>query len=1848
MDGDRQLRGLGRLRRRARPHRGGRHHGKDSTGGGGHAGGVFSLPEIHNGVHPLSPAVEAKARAVAANPELYFSAPIASNVHISRAATAAAGRRQRHQHHHDHRDHHHRQQQQRRRRSLNGLPSPTSAEIGHFSHSTTSSLPEDDDDAALFPPSFSSSSSSATEAVVTGAYSHELSARLSHILRHHLSQRRAMTAPSSGAGPLLPPAAAAPEFFGTVMTPSAVAQLQHQVRARSPWRSFGEPSRLTQQPHPRHLLDSRGSSLVSGSVSGGGGGGGGGEGNVFRMLDSRGSIGSSFDSSNGTISSFTRRPGTVGSGASSRPETPHAAQRIQDAWRFRLWSLDRVSAALRLQTWYRGWRDRARAYRLMVRERQTKFLLAMMSEDNAVRRRAQMALALLVLRNHSAEVRGAVRVQSAYRGVRARRESNSYAALRARQRRALEISSSIVCQRWIRRYLATLFVDFLRMSISHMTQTPAVGEAIDALVFTGGHKHLHWRRTRALSVLETLTLHWSRDSGPGDGGNRVRRGLGLWVLAEMRRRGASDKSQLKAKNFFGSIPEPLAAFGRRDWPSGQPASFMCVKRGQYYVLSAHWQFLEGAVLAGAAVVAVEEAREMFPDPPMPARGRPAGPASPSSPSSKPAPPDSPRGPLIAILRRGSRNGRRRAEAAEAEKAAKKKAELAAHNNTDEDDGAAGGGKVPKKKAKKKKKRKKKKRSWFSKSKKTDGDDEWAERDKWDVDEHGNKVPALPLRCMPVPRIHLLFRKMLGDSYKKLYSRRKGFDGITLEEYCERYPAIFQVRHDVREIALRLRDDEEDTGSSRSKSKRKGALPPPQAPREAFDFYCEERLPKLKRKRAHKKKTEHQLKDVCRSKWRRMGDARGKKKRKYTKMEAADAKRFVQETKAYNDQAVVTGVQKIDPMGTRPARLPFQLHVRALRLGSAALMGDRRRAVVRRRLRRELAKSMGQPPPADSDEDDESRELRMRQERASKRQRRARGRDKRMLSEWERLEIEEEEADPRPRAQIEREIDYLRSQWAEEQAREEEEDRNRAEEAAAFWYCGRWDRRPTSTWCDVTISVRPGQESGGGKIQNVDLDSVSMDALEATIFSCIPIASRVLRLSVVRRETANAEGDAGVRDARAYDEKGRLKRPRYRCLARLSDIQSVLSLLRHVRLGTFKTRTVHGHTVELQLGGHPLLVPEDPANFAARAAARAQQAEGAAAAAATADEQIEPMLPDLDPFQKFKAGHLKQHRAHRGRKVKGGPMSWDLRVARRMLQAAVLVPVSQDPFGGDSPPGDDDHRRRRRETLTEATASANRNWLDQRTIWWDALARVDGGAHMRNRLYIKPAGQDPGVTPYLMTLPGGASARMPRTILCLPSLACRRYSAYRAGLLMRAVLRVKRRFMNQAAAMQELRRRHHLAQCRKHKIPLMTWLWRCRIRILERFDAVRLIQAMIRGWVKWVQYGRLRVASVVFQRHLRGLLGRRRAQMFRDMVLGNWPKVVVVYERVRIVHGAQGPLRIKVLKCGLNYLLEGFSYELCESYRGFLPQQRVQELCERYPYGVTGAYSLRKRIRLQPHFVDELVALFMAKLALVEPIKGLGEMEERSRAGNGTLVLVVDPLNGRTPEGLDGPGFDGIQGTYVEEQTRLWRREDISAAPWMTKPDPPLPIAPGEWEGGARDAAQIWEWWGETLKMWKMLVRPDSFPFQVRAAYRMLLRRQGNAGSCRTKILQCFRRFDVHRTGFLATSVLETALLWLGGVGQKEKKKLKDMIREALHVVEATDTERRLQEFSRANAAELSLGISSLPGLKFGFIAYEDFVDRADSERRSSHPKGSVMRGLAKEFAAQLRDRESYLYTTVKG
>ena len=160
------------------------------------------------------------------------------------------------------------------------------------------------------------------------------------------------------------------------------------------------------------------------------------------------------------------------------------------------------------------------------------------------------------------------------------------------------------------------------------------------------------------------------------------------------------------------------------------------------------------------------------------------------------------------------------------------------------------------------------------------------------------------------------------------------------------------------------------------------------------------------------------------------------------------------------------------------------------------------------------------------------------------------------------------------AREEAEDERIRKQWALDEMDEKQEDTLRREEAAAFWYCNRYDDRPTSSWCDVRLSVALGQESGGGRVKNVDLDSVSIDSLEATVFSSIPLDSRILRLAIVRSEIGET--------TKEVDEKGTAKQPRLCCMCRLSDIQSVLCLRRKYRSGALTTQTVHGHIVKVSL------------------------------------------------------------------------------------------------------------------------------------------------------------------------------------------------------------------------------------------------------------------------------------------------------------------------------------------------------------------------------------------------------------------------------------------------------------------------------------------------------------------------------------------------------------------------------------------------------------------------------------------------------------------------------------------
>ena len=283
------------------------------------------------------------------------------------------------------------------------------------------------------------------------------------------------------------------------------------------------------------------------------------------------------------------------------------------------------------------------------------------------------------------------------------------------------------------------------------------------------------------------------------------------------------------------------------------------------------------------------------------------------------------------------------------------------------------------------------------------------------------------------------------------------------------------------------------------------------------------------------------------------------------------------------------------------------------------------------------------------------------------------------------------------------------------------------------------------------------------------------------------------------------------------------------------------------------------------------------------------------------------------------------------------------------------------------------------------------------------------------------------------------------------------------------------------------------------------------------------------------------------------------------------------------------------------------------------------------------------------FFEHRCALLIQKMVLVEPIKGVGEMEERSRAGHGVLVLVVDPLNGqKQSDGVEGgAGFDGILGDYVEDSIKIWRREDIAGNPWMSKTPNLIPLPPENWKEGERDAETIWKWWKETLWVWNTMIHSD-IPHSVRAATRLFLRRQGNAGKCTSKIIACFKTFDVSKTGYLGLNVLETAILWLGGVDSKDKICLSEMLHQATFTVDGTEAATRMKEFGRSRASELSLGFSTLPNLKFGYIDYADFVNRMNDKKRSSHRKKSPMRKLADAFAIKMKDKGSLLAMCVNG
>ena len=845
----------------------------------------------------------------------------------------------------------------------------------------------------------------------------------------------------------------------------------------------------------------------------------------------------------------------------SRPETPHAAQRIQDAWVGHRFRSDRTQACLVLQNWFRGWRDRKRANLREVRQKLSKFLLVMMEEgDASIKRRVKMALAYDRLANNAIETKAVTGFQSLFRARQARDKSHVLAQEAKKKLHTLELVSGIVIQSWTRRYLSQLFVSALRASTIHMMASMEVSSAIDAFVLSGGHPNCHWRRCRAFSILETLIDRWSNDSNINGQKNQyyLRQSLGQHVMAEMKRKNCKKEAWVQVQQYFQAEEIVLVLYGRRDWPSGAPLSLLCVQRNNYYVLTAHWQYLEGAALAGVTVISKEEAKELY-------GVKEEGDASnPTNAATPPVDiPDQPRSIIIDILRRGLRSRRRK----EIKKEIKQ-----------ENKGSAG------KKNKKNKKKKKEKGKGKEQGNKSNIFTSWRKK-KQDKDSEKAtllKLTALPLRSVPIGRIQLGIRNRLGQSYAKLYKNKPGFDCASLEQYCARFPSIFQVRPEAREIALILKDDEEDV--SNQDSKPPGALELPLPIKRSFDYYYDKQQKKLSKKRAHKQKNELQLKNFIRSKWNRLSAA---KQKMYNRLEIKDTSRYNTEIKAYNDQEVATGVKQIDPCSIEPARLPFNLHTTSL-----ALVNQRQK-IHQRQLRHSNAMHAlvgeGKEEGEEDDEEDAFWET-----------------DLKAAAEAKRLAmIAKKEAN-------EKSQNFLTIAQNKERKEDDEFDRMKREEISAYWFINEYSKRPTSQWCDVQLTVPLGQISGLRvsrvvilivsvyvftraschdcfnalmflfsflQEQNVDLDAVSMDALELAIFKCIPPSSRILKLSI-RRTNNNEEKRVGDH----HVEKRRLC-----CDCRLSDIESVLSILKHVRLNTLQAQTVHGHDIYLKLHGHPLLV-----------------------------------------------------------------------------------------------------------------------------------------------------------------------------------------------------------------------------------------------------------------------------------------------------------------------------------------------------------------------------------------------------------------------------------------------------------------------------------------------------------------------------------------------------------------------------------------------------------------------------------------------------------------------------------
>ena len=594
---------------------------------------------------------------------------------------------------------------------------------------------------------------------------------------------------------------------------------------------------------------------------------------------------------------------------------------------------------------------------------------------------------------------------------------------------------------------------------------------------------------------------------------------------------------------------------------------------------------------------------------------------------------------------------------------------------------------------------------------------------------------------------------------------------------------------------------------------------------------------------------------------------------------------------------------------------------------------------------------------------------------------------------------------------------------------------------------------------------------------------------------------------------------------------------------------------------------------------------------------------------------------------------------------------DVGLARKAMASAIIV-GSTFPVSGDS------------------YSAEKEEWNRKRNVWWEKMCHVHPHARFSTWSAI-----------------GAACLRGTRPesqrVLFIPPIQLRRMVSYQASLKMNAIFLIKAQFHPIQQKILGARRRFHRRSSLKWGSHFRRWLEKTRVRVAFHNACAVKIQANVRKLVYKGKYIEMQQCSLMFQKLFRGWKGRRRVEHIRELLVGDWPKVEIMYERGVHVSGIQ--LHLRIWRCGLHYLMSGYDHLNCEEYKGFVPRWEVERLCKRYPYGMTGQYSLRKRIHIRPTFSDEVMAMLVGKLSIVEPIKGLGELE----GAMGTQTLVVDG-DGRGKHAGDSGG-KGIQSTYVwrppttgdwidketearlaeEKRSEILKEARMEAARKKRRHEGRETAAErkfrleklqyedemrewkekkNQWPRGKVIVNEIWEWYRHIVNVMKVLTTSEERG-PLRAARIRWTRIEANVGGVAEKMKRHFAEMDPLRTGYVPSWELETNLYWLGEIKQKGEptvglplSQISNFIEEALYSPKGSKVNQARDKFMEKFSTDMHgiTMVSRLPGNLAGYVDYNDFVDRMTSVKPPKHPYKSMMRNMMLKYKQAMNDPTSAL------